>query len=139
MTPGWYLTDPGAIVALPLSWRYESEDYGVQNERIMHETNGLVRHAYHLGSRRVRSYKFMIPHSLIAQYQAIHEATFGEVVPFYFVEDVNASPREPIYCRKEKDFQLVKMGPAYWEGVLERMYYYTLTITEEIEPSDGED
>lgn len=137
--PGWYLEDVGTLATLPRSWRWESEDFGVQNDRILHETQAGVRHGYHLFKRRVHSYTFRIPASMLAAFQAIHSATYGEVLPFYFVPDVSLSPMVAIHCRKEKDFMPVKVGPGVWTSTMEGIYDYTLTITEEIEPVEIED
>lgn len=141
--PAWYLDDPAAIVTLPRSPRWESEDFGVENARIMHETQRGVRHAYHLFRRRVKSYTFRIPFSMLDEFQAIHDATYGDVLPFYYVPDVTLFVASPlagaILCRKEKDFLPRKVGAGVWTSTLEGIYDYTLTITEELESVTIED
>lgn len=139
MPPGWYLTDVGDLVTLPIAPRWSSEDVGQQNSRILNETTGGVRYGYHFFKREVRQFTFRIPESMIPNFKAIHEATFGEVIPFYFVPDVNASPMETLFVRKEKDFLPVKVGPGRWTSDLEGIYDYTLQLTAEVEDQPLQD
>lgn len=136
--PSWFLEDPDDATnnTLPMSPRIESEDYAKENFRILHQTQFGVRYGYHLSKRRVHSYTFRIPYSYLDEFEEIHTATFGEVIPFYYVPDMALFVASPIsgaiYCRKEKDFMPRKVTRAYWNGTLELIYDYTLTITEEI-------
>ena len=143
--PSWFLEDPDDASGhvLPTSPRIESEDYAKENARILHETQFGVRYGYHFSKRRVQSYVFRIPTSMIANFEAIHTATFGEVIPFYYVPNMSLFTASPlsgaIYCRKEKDFILRKVTRAYMAGSLQLIYDYTLTITEEIPAVELED
>ncbi len=142
--PGWFLTDPNDLAVLPRSPRWASEDVGITNERIMHETQRGIRHAYHLFRRRTISFTFKIPYAMLADFQAIHDATYGDVIPFYYVPDIDLFVASPlsgaIYCRKEKDFLPKKQEPGAWTSEqVEGIYDYTLMITEEIEPIEIED
>lgn len=142
---GWYLTSPGALVQLPVKARWDSERYSRRLERIMHETQRGVRHAYELFERGEWKFNFRIPESLIAQYRAIHEATRGDVLPFYFVPDVDLFDASPVsgalYVRKEKDFDPQFVAPVSWPGdsAYSQFYAYTLKLTEEVPAVEIED
>jgi len=137
--PGWYLADVGDLATLPRSYRWSSEDEGQENAVILNETTGGVRYGYHFFNREVRQYIFRIPASMIPDFKAIHEATFGSVIPFWFVPDVDASPMTAMFVRKEKDFLPVKVGPGRWTSDLEGVYDYTLMLTAEVEEQTLED
>lgn len=142
--PAWFLEDPGDITNLPRKFTWMSERYDVSRTRIMHVTQFGVKHGYNLSRARVYRYVFRVPETLLTEYMAIDTATFGDVLPFYFVPDIDDFVSSPIggavYVRKETEFRPTIVGPFYWEGEgLVQMYDYTLELTEEIPAIEIED
>lgn len=141
--PAWYLDDPADIATLPRQPRWESNRYTKRLERIMHETQRGVRYAYELFERGEPTFIFRIPASMLPDYQAIHDATRGDVLPFYFVPDIALFVESPLtgvlYVRKEKDFAPEFVAPGVWTSSMEQIFDYALRLTEEVPAVEIED
>jgi hypothetical protein len=55
----------------------------------------------------------------------------GDTTPFYLVLDPDASPREAVFGRKERDFDVTYVARTLLNGVKVRYWEYRMTFTEE--------
>jgi hypothetical protein len=131
--PGYYLTDPDALVVLPVAERYGSL-IGIEENDIAFETERGVRYVYKQFKRKVRRMTFRMTEAQLAAFETLHNAVEGQLTPFYFVPDTD-NAAVVLYVRKEPSFLPKELDePAVVDGVVTTMYDYTLELTAEVDP-----
>lgn len=125
-------TSPLAFVTLPVVPRFGSDIMGQADHDIQHETDGGQQWTYREYTRR-EPWKliFRLTHAQLAEFRAMHDAVDGALNPFYFrlnIEDFDVT----LYCRKESGFRPQMLQTP----TRPRMFDYTMTLTEELEPEE---
>jgi hypothetical protein len=136
MASRWSITEPASIndmTQLPRAGRWESQTLGQQHESIVNETQRGVRYGSHLFKRQLLpGIIFEFPRELASQYQAISDATFGRVKPFYFVLDENHF-EDLLYLRLDEDSFLPDVfGPGAFEGTMQQWFRWVMRASAEV-------
>lgn len=131
--PGYYLTDPGGLILLPVAERYGAQ-IGYDQNQIILETERGRRWVYHQFRRTTYELVYRVTTEQLFLFQALHEAVNGSEIPFYFVHDT-ADLAAAVYGRKEKDYQPKELDEPGWvDGVETAIYDYTFRFTSEPVP-----
>lgn len=138
--PAYYTEEsssPPDPTQLPISWDPLSNPYPAIRDQILLETGGGVTFEYELFRRDTPTFVFTVPKSLLPQFRAMHDAVVGSA--FYFMPDVDASPLDVLYVRKEPNFDLEPIGVYLFEGRAEQHFRYQLKLRTEISAASIED
>lgn len=134
--PGYYLSSPAALVTFPRPPRWDSQDdrllFTIEEADIVNETIRGVRYVNKMFSRRIPSLTFRVPSEELIEFRDFHNVVGGLLRSFYFVVDVGASPWTVLFCKKEQDFRPKNLGPYQWNGTMQNIWDYVLTLTEEV-------
>lgn len=134
--PGYYISNPMALVVLPVAERYGAA-IGEQREDLLMETERGKRYVYNQFKRTIRTMTFRVTESQLVAFRTLHEAVNGQATPFYWVVDTDDSASGVLYVRKEKDFRPTELDqPTAANGIQVPMYDYVLSLTGE--PTDAQ-
>lgn len=135
MSLGYYLADdsPTVIHTFPTGPMYGSSPHDIERGELSMETERGKHWTYIQFERKIPQYKFLLlTESHIAFFRTLDEAVQGDSIPFYFLPDVDASPLDVLYVRKEKDFKLVMNSEGGMVGGFKTpTFIYTLILTQE--------
>ena len=139
--PGYSLDEPvvlGDLTLLPRSFRWQSDDVGVDEVTIVNETQRGVRTEYELFSRDVLpGLIFRFPASEYADFKTFIEAT--RAVSFWFVPDSTVMAGK-VNVRRQVVFLPKNIGqPGAYQGDMQRWYDFTLVLTVEVDDIAIED
>lgn len=133
MKGGYYSPDdPNTLIPFPTGRRYGGANTIVEDDASETTPSGQqwVEKRF---ARREWAYPFLLLDTDLEFFRDLHEATDGQVTPFEFVEDVNASPLVPYLVRKEQNFEPVPLGfSVQVDGVIYLVYNYTLKLSLEL-------
>src|SRR6266571_4832453 len=129
--PGYYITDPSALVAFPVSFGFDSLK-GHEEGDLAFETERGKRWVYKQFTRRTLKLQFRLTDSQLAIFETLHQAVQGQAIPFYFVPDVNASPLDALYVRKEQNFTPARATGMEQDGTVGRFWEYLLELSAEV-------
>lgn len=118
------ITDPE--VELPIQSRIGVE-YGTERSDLLMETERGRRWIYPQFTRYRRTMVFRLTLAQLAAFQTLDEAVGGQRDPFIFIVDVDVSPQEQIFCRKESSMIVRQLENVAHGAVVD----YQMVITEE--------
>lgn len=141
--PGYYLIDtsPIEVVTFPKAERPGSTPMGRgsapiarEHTDLVHETEEGVLWVYPQVRRRRWRLTFRVSEPELEIFETLHLAVDGQVTPFYFIPDVDASPMTAYLVRKSRDFDPAQLDTVHWDGTDNVPYYdYVLEMREESE------
>lgn len=116
----------GSEIELPIQSRIGVE-YGTERSDLLMETERGRRWVYPQFTRYRRTMIFRLTLAQLAAFETLDDAVGGQRDPFFFIVDVDVSPQEQIFCRKESSM-IVRQLENVAHGA---MVDYQMIITEE--------
>lgn len=129
----WYLDDPSEMAIFPITERPESNPHRIIETAIRIQSERKRNFNESLASQRIFDMVFRAydTEDELAFFRELHETVVGDTTAFYLVLDPDASPREAVYGRKEKDYDPLYVSRTRLDGVKVRFWEYRMTFTEE--------
>lgn len=132
-TRGYYVSDPDAVFTFPKIERWESDDVAIAEDDVVIETPTGQIWADKLYSRREWELIFNVRHGTdedqgLEFFRALHRRVGGQVVPFYFVADIDDDESAVWKVRKEQNFEPKQIEPEIINGEYFQRFEYRLKL-----------
>jgi len=126
--PGYYeVGSPSSLIEFPRAERPESNTVQVQRTRLSFETEMGQLWNYAQIQREAPELIFRVTESQLEVFRTLDEVVFGDVLPFYFVPDVD-SPSVALLVYKEAEFKPRRLGLGVVDGIEVPIYEYTMSM-----------
>jgi hypothetical protein len=132
-TRGYYLTDPDDTITFPKIERWESEDAFIDEVDVIVETTTGNIWADKLYARREWELIFYVEHGSddtqgLEFFRTLHQTVQGQVIPFYFVADVDDPDSAVWKVRKEQNFEPRQIEPKVEGDTVTTRFEYRLKL-----------